>query len=502
MTKAREPLTTAHSTGATTGWQVPCKTMFALRPFQREIMAAVESPEYDTVAVSIPRGNGKSFLAAHVLARGLTPGDPLHVSGSEYLLCAASIEQARLCFRFIRERLEPTGEYRWIDSATRIGIKHLASNTSLRVLSSNGKTGMGIVNSAICVADEGGSWEINGGQLMWDALTTAQGKPNSPLKLIVIGTLAPMATGAGHWFYDLIDDGTKGDVWVKTLQGDPAKWDKWNEIRRCNPLVAVDANFRKKLLSERDAARRDPRLRARFQSYRLNIPSGDESAMLLNADDLERILKRPVPPREGRPVVGVDMGENRAWCAATAWYPNGRLEAVAIAPGVPDIQAQEVRDRVPRGTYARLVETGKLIVADGWRVPPATMMADLIRTEFGTPTKTLLDRFRLYQLEDCSKGLRLESRVTRYSEASADIRALRKYAKDGPLAVDRDSRLLLTASLTAAQVENDTSGNTRMYKRNNNVGRDDVAAAAVLCAGEIERIAAKPIHKMTVGIVR
>ena len=96
----------------------------------------------------------------------------------------------------------------------------------------------------------------------------------------------------------------------------------------------------------------------------------------------------------------------------------------------------------------------------------------------------------------------MESRVTRYSEASADIRALRKYAKDGPLAVDRDSRLLLTASLTAAQVENDTSGNTRMYKRNNNVGRDDVAAAAVLCAGEIERIAAKPIHKMTVGIVR
>ena len=72
--------------------------MFALRPFQREIMAAVESPEYDTVAVSIPRGNGKSFLAAHVLARGLTPGDPLHVDGSEYLLCAASIEQARLCF--------------------------------------------------------------------------------------------------------------------------------------------------------------------------------------------------------------------------------------------------------------------------------------------------------------------------------------------------------------------------------------------------------------------
>ena len=374
--------------------------MFELRPFQREIIKAVESPLYDTVAVSIPRGGGKSWLAARILTRCLTPGDSLHVSGSEYLLCAASIEQARLCFRFVREWLEPTGEYRFIDSATRIRITHKASNTMLRVLSSNGKTSMGIVNSSICVADEPGSWEVNGGQLMADALFTAQGKPNSPLKLIFIGTLSPAATHSGHWWYDLIDDGTQGGVWVKTLQGDPAKWDTWNEIRRCNPLVAVDANFRKKLLAERDAARRDPRLRARFQSYRLNIPSGDESAMLLNADDLERILARPVPEREGRPVVGADMGENRAWCAATAWYPNGRLEAVAVAPGIPDIEAQEKRDRVARGTYAKLVASGRLVVADGWRVPPAEMLADLIRSEWGAPVKTLCDRARFYQLKD------------------------------------------------------------------------------------------------------
>ena len=49
------------------------------------------------------------------------------------------------------------------------------------------------------------------------------------------------------------------------------------------------------------------------------------------------------------------------------------------------------------------------------------------------------------------------------------------------------SRLLLTASVTAARVENDTSGNTRLLKRNNNVGRDDVAAALTLAAGETER---------------
>ena len=147
-----------------------------LRPFQREFVRRALAPGIDTAALSMPRGNGKSWLAAHVLTRALTPGDPLFVSGAEYLLCAASIEQARLCFRFVRSNLEATGEYRFLDSSTRIGIAHKASNTRLRVLSSNGKTAMGVVGCPLAVADEPGSWEVGGGQLMADALMTAQGQ--------------------------------------------------------------------------------------------------------------------------------------------------------------------------------------------------------------------------------------------------------------------------------------------------------------------------------------
>ena len=163
--------------------------------FQKEFLKKALSPEVDTAALSIPRGNGKSWLAAHILTRCLTPGDPLYVVGAEYLLCAASIEQARICYRFIRAELEPLGGYRFIDSATRIGITHTRSNTRLRVLSSNGKTSMGIVGCPILVADEPGSWEVVGGTLMFDAIQTAQGKPGSPLKVIYIGTLAPASSG-------------------------------------------------------------------------------------------------------------------------------------------------------------------------------------------------------------------------------------------------------------------------------------------------------------------
>ena len=211
-----------------------------LRRFQQQFVRKALHPDVDTAVLCLPRGNGKSWLSAHILTRCLTPGDDLHVSGSEYLLCAGSIEQARLVYRFVRDALEPTGDYRFLDSAMRIGVTHKRSTTRLRVLSSNAKTAMGIVNCPVLVADEPGSWETIGGQLMHDAIQTAQGKPGSPLRSIYIGTLAPSRSG---WFIDLVDGGTRGSTYVQALRGRRDRWDQWPEIRRCNPLVNIDARF-------------------------------------------------------------------------------------------------------------------------------------------------------------------------------------------------------------------------------------------------------------------
>ena len=116
-------------------------------------------------------------------------------------------------------------------------------------------------------------------------------------------------------------------TYVQALQGKVEAWDTWAEIRRCNPLTAISGDFRKRLLVERDAARVDSRLKARFLSYRLNRPSGDESEVLLTVGDWECVTAREVPEREGRPIVGVDLGGGRAWSAAVALYSNGRVEA-------------------------------------------------------------------------------------------------------------------------------------------------------------------------------
>ncbi len=350
---------------------------------------------------------------------------------------------------------------------------------------------MGVVGVPLWVMDEPGSFEVAGGQLMHDAAQTAQGKPGSDLRVLYVGTIAP--SDPRGWWGQMIERGSHGSTYVQALQGDPKRWDQWGTIRRANPLSEIDAGFRQTLLEERDEARRDTRLKARFMSYRLNLPTADESEMLLSVDDWERVITRPVPGPVGRPVVGVDLGGGRAWSAAVAVWRNGRVDAVAVAPGVPGIRQQEKRDRVPAGTYQRLVDTGALRVASGLRVQPPAMLIGAARSQWGQPDSIICDRFRLAELQDIAGNVPIVPRVARWSEASADIRGLRKVAKDGPLAVVEGCRDLCAASLAVALVKNDDQGSMRLVKSGtNNTCRDDVAAALTLAAGVLNRSLTRP----------
>ena len=454
-----------------------------LRPFQSEFVAGVLKPGITRAALSIPRGNGKSWLAGFLAAESLTPGGALWESGSENVLLSGSLDQARYVWRFCREFLGEDG-YSYLDSTNKIGIRHKATGTRLVVRSSRAKGAFGIVGARLAIADEPGAWDVVGGELMADALDTAIGKPNSDLRVVYIGTLAPSRSG---WWHDLIQDGSGGSTYIQAIRGDLAKWDSWPEIRRCNPLVEISGQFRKTLLEERDKARRDPRLKARFCSYRLNVPSQDENSTLLTVEDWSAILKRAVPEADGRPVVGIDLGGGRAWSAACGLWRSGRVEAVAVAPGIPSLADQERRDRVPANTYQRLVDSGALHLADGLRVPKPAQLVSLIASKWGRPAVLICDRFRLGELKDAANGYRVMPRISRWSESSFDIRALRKQAADGDLSVEVRSRGLLTASLAVSVVKSDDAGNFRMVKDHDHCSRDDVAAALVLAAGAAER---------------
>ena len=465
--------------------------MIALRPFQKRFIAGVLAPTTQRAVLSGPRGLGKSWICGWLIAESLRPDGQLFNPGDENVLLSGSFDQARYCFRFAKAMLGTEG-YSFQDNKQALGIHHKETGTRLVVKSSRAKGAFGIVGARIAIADEPGAWDLAAGEMMADALDTALGKPGSNLTVVYVGTLAPLGS-PGHWWHELVTRGSHRSTYVQALQGDPKRWDNWQEIRRCNPLVSVSKELRLKLLEERDAARSDPRLKARFLSYRLNIPTGDESTMLLTVDDWLRVQARPVQAREGRPIVGVDLGAGRAWSAAVAVWRSGRVEALAVAPGVPDLSAQEKRDRVAVGTYQKLADSGALLLADGLQVQTVKQVLDAIRSAWGRPDFIVCDRFRLLELEDTRPGCPIVPRVSRWSESSMDIRTLRRCAKDGPLSCDPAARGLLTASLAVAMVKPDDAGSVRMVKRGtNNQARDDVAAALVLAVGQAESLFDRP----------
>ena len=219
--------------------------------------------------------------------------------------------------------------------------------------------------------------------------------------------------------------------------------------------------------------------------------------MLLTVDDWQLVQGRPVGIPTGAPIVGIDLGGGRAWSAAVAVWQSGRVEAVACAPGIPDLEAQEERDRVPAGLYQKLAGAGLLTVAEGLRVQPPAALWESIVDRWGIPVRVVCDRFRLAELEDAiGRSCIVEPRRTLWSDSSSDIRALRRLCRDGPLSVPEMVRALFVASLSVSMVKNDESGNVKMVKSSqNNTARDDVAAALTLAAGAFDRAGSGPVRE-------
>ena len=311
------------------------------------------------------------------------------------------------------------------------------------------------MNTPLVVADEPGAWENNGGELLHDAVQTAQGKPGSPLRAVYIGT--PFAYGergvtGGTRSQRVSTDRPRPRMYV--CKATPRSWDSWKEIMRVNPLARISPELREKLKIERMEARNDIRLKARFLSYRLNVPSGDESTVLLDAAQWRRALARDVPPRRGRPIVGIDLGHGRAWTTAVCLHLNGRTEALAISPGVPSIEVQEKKRSRPSGP---IPITGFIWTSSCCRgsscSPPAHVVGYDHFEEWGVPAHMVCDRFKLDELRDAVGGhVPIEPRVTQWSASHGRYPFSSQIGGGWADSLSRKiAGNLLTASLAASQ---------------------------------------------------
>ena len=456
-----------------------------LLPFQSAFVAAVCRQDRPPViaAASWPRGSGKSWLCGGLVARSLTPDDPLHEPGVENVLVASSRPQAEIVLEFARAAIGESSAYRW----RKDGAIHIESRARVRVISSDAKRALGLgANVRLIVADEPGSWPVTAGLRLWNAICTSTGKRKTTV--IAIGTLAPAPlTGPGSFWPDLIKQGSGEGRHVALLQADPAKWRDFDEVLRVNPVSSINPFLRETLEREHAAALKSERAARTFKQFRLNIP-GDpvESQPLITSAEWERVCARPVPACEGRPVIGVDLGGNRSWSAAAALWPSGRIESWALAPGTPSLASQEHEDHVADGAYAELVAAGGLSVDAGRAVPSVERL--LSRIWAWEPAALVSDPHRSPELHKAVSGrARVVERARGSGESTSNIQSLRALLLDTRAGVTEPSRALLAAAWAQTNLVISNDGLTKVTKLDQRRSRDDAGQALLLAAGEQAR---------------
>ena len=456
-------------------------------PWQKRIIRAVlETP---LTCLSTPRGQGKSTLAAGLIAECLTPGSRFHRPDSEAIIVAGSVAQARrTTWGLLRPLLRALPNVRIHDTPQDCHALHQPSGARVAVMASNSDRALGLVGCPLVIGDEPASWGINGEHL-FDAVSGALGKPGPPMRFFMVGTQSPHRDT--DWWPELCASGDGADRRVFLYQTDPEKWHDTRELQKANPLKWAFPDTRARLLRERDEALASPAKAGSFMRWKANLPGGDPQTELLSPASWAAVLAREPAAADGRPTCGIDLGTAPSWSAAVPVWPSGRMDALGLAPGLPGLDAQERRDRAPRGLYERLVASGALLVAHDRRAPTVRQLVDEVWRRW-QPRVIVADRVRANELRDAVAGrCRVVLRIARWSEASEDIGSFRRWSMDGGGTVAPGARALLTYSIGAARIrQNDGGDLARLDKRGGAASmrrRDDVAAASIFAAGAAER---------------
>ena len=460
-------------------------------------------PGIRVAALSIPRGNAKTFLAGRVAAMFLDPSfflkEEVRALGfkreNETIIVSGSLDQCRTLFSFIREALREQNleqDFIFSDSSQRLQIKHKRLPIKLRAISSSGKRSMGLSTFNLILLDEPASMKENDGRLLYDGVRQSLGKRPGQ-RLLILGTLAPSEPAS--WWPSLVSAGSDKalGVHVTSIQAEPEEdWKEWATVKRCNPFMQINRNLQKVIRAEWKEALKNPAMEKSFQAYRLNRHVEVKHEMLVRLEDWEHVEVRDVPERDGKPIVAIDLGAHRSWSAAWILYKNGRSECYALAGGIPDLTAREKADSVPAGLYQRLHDEGVLLIDAGYRMARPLVLVNHLRALEIEPVAVYADRFLIEGLQDVvPKHWNVIERKTRWSEATEDITGFRRLVGDGPLSIVPECRTLAKFALSQAVVLED-EGNLRISKRRKWKSRDDVAVCATLAGGALVRHLAKP----------
>ena len=459
--------------------------LFHVLPWEARFIRGMLRAEGDS-ALSCARGQGKSALVAGIACAVLDPAGPLHGRRREVVVVASSFAQAKIIFEDVDGMMRHAFpdlrvEFRVQDSTNMATITHRGSGARLRCIGSDPRRAHGL-RPLLVLADEPAQWPPGTGEKMVSALRTGLGKVEHS-RFVALGT-RPAASD--HWFQKLLDEpGPGGFSQVHAVPPDAPPF-RLAAIRRANPTLDHLPSLRRRVLLERDEAKRDPSALATWRSLRLNQGVSDtQEAVLLEAEVWEA-AESDAAERSGPCWWGIDLGTSAAQSAICGYWPEtGRLEAVAAFPTEPSLEERGLRDGVG-GLYRDCFRRGELILCGGAAVSVGEVVFEALR-RFGSPAGIAADRWREAELRDVlrEEGVPpaiLELRGQGFKDGAEDVRQFRRgflERKVSPIL-----SLLMTSAMREARVVTDPAGSAKLAKKTEGgrkvTARDDAAAAAIL----------------------
>jgi phage terminase large subunit-like protein len=307
-----------------------------LRPWQKQIIRGVLKPSVRQGLVSMPRGNGKSALAAMLAVFGLFEG----IEGAQVLTVASDERQARISWNMARRMIELNDELasRCQIFQDRIVVPHTDSVLAPLPAEPDALQGW---DPSLCVVDELHVVTED----VYDAMQLASGKRDRSL-ILAISTAAGDRDGV---MYRLTEHGRTADdpafyfVEYAAPEGcdvaDEAAWKLANPA--LGDFLSIDA-LRSTLRTTREEV---------FRRYRLNQWVGTVGAWLPWGLWDARAVSRVVKPKE-RAVFAFDgsaSGDSTALVGATV-----EAEPFVFLAGLWENPGDE-RWRVPRADVDRAI---------------------------------------------------------------------------------------------------------------------------------------------------
>ena len=330
----------------------------------------------------------------------------------------------------------------------------------------------------IALADEMGLYPAKGRDLVAGLLSSVSAKDGRMLSISVLGD-SPLTA-------ELVKRKDHPSVAVHVYQApkgcaldDEAAW------HAANPGLASGIKSLSYMRDMADRAAALPSEQSNFRAFDLNQPGAPGVDSIVSLDRWNVCAHQRKPERDGRCLVGFDIGGSVSMCAAVAYWPEtGRLDAWGAFGDDPPLKVRGEADAVD-DRYERMAERGELLTYPGRVTPVSAFLAWVAEDLQDADVEGAADRYRKAEAEDALQDAGVAWTMDWRAQGagqqgSEDIRAFQRAVEGGTLRPGESK--LLESAIAEAVLRFDGNGNPALHKGRSR-GRIDALSAAVLAVG-------------------